>query len=132
MAKKHKGAKKASRYKSLVIPCLTVFITSFCIMVVELVAGRLIARHLGSSLYTWTAVIGVVLGFDSCTDGFVDPGGCALVGGLFFGAAGALLGALLGANVKTERWVSVSLDALRVSVGPQRDGRLGLGMSVKF
>jgi tetratricopeptide (TPR) repeat protein len=31
-------------------------------MVLELVAGRLIARHLGSSLYTWTAVIGVVLG----------------------------------------------------------------------
>jgi tetratricopeptide (TPR) repeat protein/MFS family permease len=30
-------------------------------MMVELVAGRLIARHLGSSLYTWTSVIGVVL-----------------------------------------------------------------------
>jgi tetratricopeptide (TPR) repeat protein len=30
-------------------------------MVLELVAGRLIARHLGSSLYTWTAVIGVIL-----------------------------------------------------------------------
>ncbi len=61
MAKKHKEAKKASRYKSLVIPCLTVFIASFCIMVLELVAGRLVARFLGSSLYTWTAVIGVVL-----------------------------------------------------------------------
>ena len=45
----------------LLIPCLTVFISSFCIMVLELVAGRLIARHLGSSLYTWTSVIGVVL-----------------------------------------------------------------------
>ncbi len=30
-------------------------------MVVELVASRLIAGHLGSSLYTWTAVIGVML-----------------------------------------------------------------------
>jgi tetratricopeptide (TPR) repeat protein/predicted membrane-bound spermidine synthase len=30
-------------------------------MVLELVAGRLIARTLGSSLYTWTAVIGVIL-----------------------------------------------------------------------
>lgn len=46
---------------SLIIPSLTVFITSFCIMVVELVAGRLISRFLGSSLYTWTSVIGVVL-----------------------------------------------------------------------
>jgi tetratricopeptide (TPR) repeat protein/predicted membrane-bound spermidine synthase len=30
-------------------------------MVLELVAGRLIARFLGASLYTWTSVIGVVL-----------------------------------------------------------------------
>jgi len=30
-------------------------------MVLELVASRLVARHLGSSLYTWTSVIGVVL-----------------------------------------------------------------------
>jgi spermidine synthase len=30
-------------------------------MVVELVAGRLIARYVGSSLYTWTSVIGIVL-----------------------------------------------------------------------
>ena len=30
-------------------------------MVLEIVAGRLIARHLGASLYTWTSVIGVVL-----------------------------------------------------------------------
>lgn len=30
-------------------------------MVLELVAGRLIARHVGSSLYTWTSVIGIVL-----------------------------------------------------------------------
>ena len=29
---------------------------------VEIVAGRLAARHIGSSLYTWTAVIGVILG----------------------------------------------------------------------
>lgn len=30
-------------------------------MVLELAASRLVARHLGSSLYTWTAVIGVIL-----------------------------------------------------------------------
>lgn len=45
----------------LVVPGLTVFVSSACIMILELVAGRLIARHLGSSLYTWTSVIGVVL-----------------------------------------------------------------------
>ena len=42
-------------------PHVIIFFSSACIMVVELVAGRLIARHLGSSLYTWTTIIGVVL-----------------------------------------------------------------------
>lgn len=46
---------------SLIIPGATVFVSGFCIMVLELVAARIIARHLGSSLYTWTAIIGVVL-----------------------------------------------------------------------
>lgn len=40
----------------------TVFLSSFCVMVVELVAGRIIARHLGASIYTWTSVIGIILG----------------------------------------------------------------------
>ncbi len=52
---------KSRSFLKLFIPSTTVFISSFCIMVLELVASRLIARHLGSSLYTWTAVIGVVL-----------------------------------------------------------------------
>ena len=39
------------------LPEITVFVSSFCVMVVELVAGRVISRHLGSSLYTWTSVI---------------------------------------------------------------------------
>ena len=40
---------------------LIVFMSSVCIMVLELTASRLIAKHVGSSLYTWTSVIGVVL-----------------------------------------------------------------------
>ena len=46
---------------AIAVPNATAFVASLCIMVVELVAGRLIARHVGSSLYTWTSVIGVVL-----------------------------------------------------------------------
>jgi spermidine synthase len=38
-----------------------VFISNACIMVLELVAGRIIAPHVGVSLYTWTSIIGVVL-----------------------------------------------------------------------
>jgi len=40
---------------------LIVFISSTCMMVLELVAGRIIAPYVGVSLYTWTSVIGVVL-----------------------------------------------------------------------
>jgi MFS family permease len=46
---------------ALYLPHALIFFSSACIMVVELVAGRMIARHLGSSLYTWTSIIGVVL-----------------------------------------------------------------------
>jgi spermidine synthase len=44
------------------VPCLLAFIASSCVMIVELVAGRLMARHVGQSIYTWTSAIGVVLG----------------------------------------------------------------------
>jgi len=40
---------------------LIVFVSSTCMMVLELVAGRIIAPYVGVSLYTWTSVIGVVL-----------------------------------------------------------------------
>ncbi len=39
----------------------TVFIASACIMIIEIVAGRIVSRYVGQSLYTWTSVIGVVL-----------------------------------------------------------------------
>ena len=39
----------------------TVLFANACIMTLELLAGRLIARFLGQSLYTWTTIIGVVL-----------------------------------------------------------------------
>lgn len=42
-------------------PALIVFATNVCIMVVELVAGRLLAPLIGVSLYTWTGIIGVML-----------------------------------------------------------------------
>jgi MFS family permease len=48
-------------FGALMVPYAVAFISSMGIMVVELVAGRLIARYVGSSLYTWTSIIGVVL-----------------------------------------------------------------------
>src|SRR4030065_2233013 len=40
---------------------IVVFIASFCTLVIELVAGRIMAPYIGVSLYTWTSIIGVVL-----------------------------------------------------------------------
>jgi spermidine synthase len=42
-------------------PGVIVFVSNTCVMVLELVAGRIIAPYVGVSLYTWTSVIGVVL-----------------------------------------------------------------------
>jgi tetratricopeptide (TPR) repeat protein/predicted membrane-bound spermidine synthase len=55
------GAALRPRVADWLVPNATVFLSSACIMIVELVAGRVISRHLGQSLYTWTSVIGVVL-----------------------------------------------------------------------
>ena len=38
------------------------FIASLAFMALEMVAGRLVERHTGSSVYGWTSVIGVLLG----------------------------------------------------------------------
>ena len=45
-----------------VLPYLLAFFSSLCIMVLELVASRLVARHVGASLDVWTSVIGIMLG----------------------------------------------------------------------
>ncbi len=37
------------------------FGSSFCVMVIELVAARILAPYIGVSLYTWTSIIGVIL-----------------------------------------------------------------------
>jgi MFS family permease len=43
------------------VPYLLAFFSSLCIMVLELVASRLVAQHIGASLIVWTSVIGVIL-----------------------------------------------------------------------
>jgi spermidine synthase len=43
------------------IAYLIVFVASCCTLIIELVAGRILAPFIGVSLYTWTSIIGVVL-----------------------------------------------------------------------
>ena len=54
--------RRTSEQTRVLLTCnLLVFLTSVCVMVLELTASRLVARHIGNSIYTWTSVIGVVL-----------------------------------------------------------------------
>jgi predicted membrane-bound spermidine synthase len=45
----------------LIRASIIAFVASFCTLVIELVAGRVLAPYVGVSLYTWTSIIGVVL-----------------------------------------------------------------------
>ncbi len=54
------SARAATSFRSL--PYLLAFFSSLCIMILELVASRLVARHVGASLDVWTSVIGIMLG----------------------------------------------------------------------
>jgi MFS family permease len=45
-----------------ILPYALSFFSSLCIMILELVASRLVATHVGASLNVWTSVIGIMLG----------------------------------------------------------------------
>ncbi|OQX32403.1 MAG: hypothetical protein B0D89_01000 [Candidatus Sedimenticola endophacoides] len=57
----------------------TIFLSSAFLLVLEMVAGRLIAPYVGVSLYTWNSVIGVILAGLSLGNwiggGWADRGG---------------------------------------------------------
>ena len=93
--------------------------------------------HADTGTLVGALVVGVPLAIllaVACEDvsGFCNVAGGVAAGLLVGGAVGALVGATVGALIKTDRWEEVPLDALRVSVAPQRDGRFGLGASVRF
>ena len=81
--------------------------------------------------------IGFVLGLASGDDppgGFfsLSAGEKAAFGFLALGFVGSIVGSIAGAALPGDGWEEVPLDRLRVSLGPQPDGRFGLGLSVRF
>lgn len=48
-------------FSDIRVAYLIVFLASFCGMALELTASRVLAQHLGVSLFTWTGIIGVML-----------------------------------------------------------------------
>ena len=79
------------------------FVASLAFMALEMVAGRLVQRHLGSSIYGWTSVIGVLLA------------------GLSFGN---FLGGKIADFIKNERhasWLFLAASILTLEHPPHRD-----------
>jgi predicted membrane-bound spermidine synthase len=77
-----------------------VFLASFSMLVIEIVAGRILAPYLGVSLYTWTSIIGVVLAGIS---------------------AGAFLGGLIAdrcPRVSTLGWILFLSGVMALSIPP--------------
>lgn len=56
------SVEQARGYRGVSIYALTIFLSSAGLMALEIAAARLLAPYIGVSLYSWTAIIGVVLG----------------------------------------------------------------------
>lgn len=79
-------------------------------------------------------VIGAIGGgiFGGTKQGNVKRENEILKGAAIFGGAGFAAGMILGTITSGERWDEASLDRLRVSVVPHRDGRFALAASIRF
>ncbi len=93
-------------------------------------AGQGALIGLGIAGLGGAALLGAGCASDQLTED--AAGRCAAIGFGVFGASGALVGAIVGSMITGGRWEEVPLDRLRLQVAPQRDGRFGLGLSVRF
>ena len=75
-------------------------------------------------------LVGGFLGYFACGHAFTCNSRAKAAA--IFAAPAVVLGATVGAAASPTIWEEVPVSQLRVSFGPQRDGRLGLGLSVKF
>ncbi len=80
-------------------------------------------------------VVGAVIGYANYEEGGfgdIGPGANVAAGGVIGGLGGLVTGAFIGLEIQTDGWREVPLDRLRVNLGPQRDGGLGVGASLRF
>ncbi len=94
--------------------------------------GALVGTSIGIGMAAATAPEEGCVAATLAPGGRRDKGGCLYNGGMLGFLVGSLLGLAAGAGVPGDLWEEVSLSRLRVSFGPQRDGRFGLGLSVRF
>lgn len=88
------------------------------------------------------AVVGGAIGWVACENYTVGTDGNCLdsregaqiimPASIGIGAVGgSLIGMAIGAAVQTDKWTSVPLDDLRISIVPQRDGRITVAASIR-
>jgi len=77
------------------------------------------------------AAVGAVLGYNADIEDMAKEHGAALLAapGAVLGAG---MGALIGSQIKSERWEEIPLDRLRVQPVATRDARFGITASVRF
>lgn len=78
------------------------------------------------------AVTGAILGASSEDDLLFTSGDKAVMGGVALGVIGGAVGVVAGALTKTERWETVPIDRVTVSLVPTAGGRLRLGVRIAF
>jgi hypothetical protein len=100
--------------------------------------------HAGRKSHTWLGVgigslvgVGVGIGIYQAAGGSstcpaADPATCTLAVAGIGALGGALLGAVVGGSIKTDKWEEVPLDHWRIGIAPTRHGRVGLGASLSF
>ena len=97
---------------------------------VDLSRGRKSHARLGAGIGLLVgAGVGALAGCDQQNDqSDLTQGQCIVMGA----AAGALLGAITGALVRTERWMEIPRDGLRMSFTSDRGRTLTLRVSLSF
>ncbi len=133
---RHDGIVRAMDGDTLVVDGLRASLASITRLDVH--RGR--GGHPVTGAVVGAAVLGAV--WVALVNGICDPWGnspnCSITTGGFVAlaaagaAGGALIGAGIGALIKSDRWEVVPLDQLRVSFVPQRDGRFAFGLSAAF
>lgn len=99
---------------------LTVFFSSAILLVLEIVAGRLIAPYVGVSLYSWTSIIGVILAGLSLGNWlggrWADRGGSETSVGIALAAAGVFcIASLFSLSLITPYLQSIRLNLVSSS-----------------
>ena len=94
---------------------------------------------LGAGIGFAAGTLGTVIYCSGNRNEFSDEGKCEVLGRDFtllatglVGAAGGIVGVIMGYVIKTDRWEEVPLDQLRVSLAPRRDGGFAIGFSVRI